>query len=211
MRSIAILGGTFDPVHLGHIQASINIQKVFNFDHYFFLPCATPVHKKATVATSQQRIAMLELAIKDQSDFALDLREIRRDTPSYMVDTLKSFRTDYPEDSITLIVGYDAFLSLPTWHQWNKLIELANLLVINRKPFAKNTVPTALQRMLVQHRTTAINELLHHKTGIIYMFDAGNFDISSTCVREELKHVQAAAKGLPERVNEYIKKWKLYQ
>lgn len=121
MYSIAIFGGSFDPIHNGHLQTSLAIQKYFNFDSYIFLPCKTPTLKPATVANSEQRIEMILRAInRYKQNFKLDLREIERTTPSYMVETLESFRAESPEASITLIIGYDAFISLSQWHQWQK-------------------------------------------------------------------------------------------
>ena len=111
MHSIAIFGGTFDPIHNGHILTSLAIQKSFQFSSYRFIPCKVPAIKPASTASTEQRIHMLRLALKNYNQFEIDLREIKRDTPSYMVETLKSLRKDYPYASITLILGFDAFLS----------------------------------------------------------------------------------------------------
>ncbi|MCE0723497.1 MULTISPECIES: nicotinate-nucleotide adenylyltransferase [Legionella] len=211
MHSIAIFGGTFDPIHNGHLQASKFIQTHIKFDSYIFLPCKTPTIKPPTLANNEQRVEMLKLAIKEIPDFKLDLREIERDTPSYMVETLKSFRLEYSKASITLIIGYDAFLSLPRWHQWEKIITLANLLVINRKEFARQAVPEIMQEFLEKHQIKSKIELLNTQAGSVFLFDAGNYDISSTFIREEIEKGADVKNMLPHTVYEYIKDQGLYQ
>jgi nicotinate-nucleotide adenylyltransferase len=211
MRSIAIFGGTFDPVHNGHIQTSLTIQTNFNFDSYNFLPCKVSTIKPPAFANSQQRIEMLQLAIKIYPDFKIDLREIERDTPSYMVETLESFRTEHESASITLILGYDAFLSLPQWHQWGKIIKLANLLVINRTQFSNNPVPESINKLLKMHQTEIKADLLVKKAEVIYLFNAGNYEISSSNIREELINNKNIESKLPNDVFKYIKERALYQ
>lgn len=210
MRSIAILGGTFDPVHNGHIQTSLFIQSSFNFDTYYFLPCKTPIIKPPTCVSAQQRIEMLQLAIKNYPAFKLDLREIKRDSPSYMVETLTSFREENKDAAITLIMGYDAFLSLPQWHQWEKIITLANLLVINRSQFSAYPIPETIKKLLTKHKTEIKTDLSTKSAGVIYLFNAGNYEISSTHIREELKENKPVETKLPKEVYEYIKLQALY-
>ncbi|WP_412756762.1 nicotinate-nucleotide adenylyltransferase [Legionella bozemanae] len=211
MHSIAIFGGTFDPIHNGHLQTSKFIQTHIKFDSYIFLPCKTPTIKPPTLANNEQRVEMLKLAIKEIPDFKLDLREIERDTPSYMVETLESFRLEYPKSSITLIIGYDAFLSLPRWYQWEKIITLANLLVINRNEFSRQAVPKTMQEFLEKYQTKSKAELLNTQAGRVFLFDAGNYDISSTSIREEIEKGADVKNKLPHTVYEYIKDQGLYQ
>jgi nicotinate-nucleotide adenylyltransferase len=154
---------------------------------------------------------MIRLAINNSPDFEVDLREIERNTPSYMVDTLESFRLEYPNASITLIIGYDAFISLPRWHQWEKLITLANILVINRNEFAQQSMPKSLNSFLAQHQSKNKDTLLNQKAGIIFLFDAGHYEISSTTIRDEIKRKEDVALKLPENVLKYIKDEQLYQ
>lgn len=211
MHSIALLGGTFDPVHNGHINTSIKIQSVFNFDSYYFLPCKDPTIKAKASASAQHRVEMLKIALRDLPVFDIDLREIKRDSPSYMVDTLHSLRAENPESSITLIMGYDAFLGLAHWHDWEHLIKLANLLVINRNKFSGSPIPEPIKKLVQQHKTDNPQALLNQKAGIIYFFDAGNYEISSTNLRTELKHHQKVNQELSEDVYKYIRQQGLYQ
>jgi nicotinate-nucleotide adenylyltransferase len=211
MHSIAIFGGTFDPIHNGHLITSETIQTHFKFASYFFLPCKIPLLKSASIATESQRIEMIKLAIKKISAFKLDLREIERASPSYMVDTLQSYRSEYPDASISLIMGYDAFFSLYLWHQWEKIITLANLLVINRSQFAHEPLPAIMQEFLQTHQLQNKEMLINTSSGAICLFDAGNYDISSTAVRNEIKKGVDVKNKLPLSVYSYIKAQVLYQ
>lgn len=211
MRSIAIFGGTFDPIHNGHIQASLAIQASFHFDSYYFVPCKVPTIKPPSFANSQQRIEMIQLAIQNHKNFILDTREINRDTPSYMVETLESFRKENEEASITLVMGYDALISLPKWHEWKKIIQLANLLVINRHEFAQHPIPDEINLLLKKHQSERKSQLLTNKAGVIILWDAGNYKISSTSIREEIKQKKNMEQMIPNDVYEYIKEWQLYQ
>lgn len=210
MRSVAVFGGTFDPVHQGHILTSNAIQSFFHFDSYYFLPCNIPVLKSPAHALKQQRIEMLQLAIKPYAFFDLDLREINRNTPSYMVDTLKSFRADYNDASLTLVMGYDAFLSLPQWHQWEQLISLANLLVIERPMVLDTHLDKKLTCFFNEHQTVRKEDLLQNKCGFIYLFNAGNYAVSSTEIRRTLKENKGAIGNLSKEVHEYIQLNNLY-
>ena len=209
MYSIAIFGGTFDPVHNGHIKTNLAIQKEFNFDSYRFIPCKLPAIKPASTASAEQRVEMLHLAIKNYPKFEIDLREINRSTPSYMVETLESLRVQYKEASITLILGYDAFSSLPKWHQWQEIIKFANLLVINRETF-KLELSESLNNLMQIHLTKNKKAILKSQAGLIYIYNAGAYSISSTQIRAALKEESAVAHQLPKEVEDYIRLNRLY-
>jgi nicotinate-nucleotide adenylyltransferase len=211
MYSIAIFGGTFDPIHIGHLQTSLTIQAHFKFNAYVFLPCKTPTIKAATVANTKQRLEMIRRAINNHQSFKLDLREIERATPSYMVETLESFRTEYPDASITLVIGYDAFLSLPQWYQWKKIITLAHLLVINRSEFVKQPISEIMRKFLNDYQLNNKTELLNTQAGSVFLFDAGNYEISSSSLRADIKKGADVKNKLPISVYEYIKHQGLYQ
>ncbi len=211
MYSIAIFGGTFDPIHLGHIKTSKAIQKHFKFDSFYFLPCKIPAIKPPALASNTQRVEMLELALKPYPDFKIDLREIKRDTPSYMVETLQSFRLEHLNASVTLIMGYDAFLGLSQWHQWEKITDLANLLVINRNHYINSPIPEPIAQVMRRHSNDDDSMLKKKTSGVICFFDAGNYEISSTELRKRLGQHQKIINELPEEVNNYIKQWELYQ
>lgn len=206
MQRLAIFGGTFDPIHLGHLKTSLCIQETFKFDSYIFLPCKIPTLKPPSHANPQQRIEMLQLALEPLHAFKIDLREINRDTPSYMVDTLQSFRKEYPNDSITLILGFDAFISLPHWYQWEKLITLSHLLVIQRAGWSEKKIPKALEPLVSKHQGQSLG-----LQGTLSFFEAGLYEFSSSQIREELKKGLDVSAILPNGVYQYIKQKGLYQ
>ncbi len=211
MKSLAIFGGTFDPIHFGHLKTSLQIQDCFHFDAFHFLPCNRPVLKAPAFATNEQRIRMIELALEGLNGFSLDCREINSPSPSYMVTSLTSIRKEHPLASITLIMGYDAFVSLPKWHQWEQLLDLAHLLVIQRVEFANQSLPAVLQKLLKDHQTQSKSKLLQQKAGCIFLFDAGQVDVSSTNIRKAVQEAKSFENKLPKTVYDYIKINKLYQ
>ncbi|PJD94352.1 MAG: nicotinic acid mononucleotide adenylyltransferase [Legionella sp.] len=222
MHSIAVYGGTFDPIHYGHIQTSRTIQGLFQFDTYLFLPCKLPTLKAPAKASNQQRITMLQLALKKDPQFSIDLREVKRSTPSYMVETLQSFREEFKNSAITLILGRDAFYSLPCWHQWEKIITLAHLLVIERN--TPNIKPSREIKNLLKHYEVNEHGILTKKPfGAIFQIKAGDYPVSSTQIRELIKQENApdginknhlhtlTTQQLPEEVYHYIMQQGLYQ
>lgn len=211
MHSVAIYGGAFDPVHHGHIQTALHLQTHFHFDEFYFLPCKDPVLKPATYASSQQRVAMLQLALKDLHEFLIDLREINRKSPSYMAQTLKSIREKAPDKSINLIIGYDAFLTLDKWHQWQDIIKLANLIVINRLESTQEPIPLALNHLLECHEINSNHDLLTHGFGAILFYDAGHYAISSTLIRDKIKKGEDVSALLPKLVDDFLRQQGLYQ
>lgn len=238
MKNLIIYGGTFDPPHLGHLNTALTIQDILHFNRLIFLPCKTPVLKQATLASSEQRVNMLKLALEGYSNFEIDLREITRDTPSFMVDTLEAFRRELGgQTAITLCIGSDAFIQLPQWHCWEKILKLSNLLVIKRAPDpvkaqSYDTEPDqadscdqaagrqnretfdqsmkCLQNLLLTHETFDKNTLKIQPYGAIYRFDAGQYPISSSWLREELQAGHNVDAYLPPRVIQYIKSQALY-
>jgi nicotinate-nucleotide adenylyltransferase len=211
MHNLVLFGGTFDPVHLGHVNTALAIQNHMHFERFIFLPCKSPVLKNTTMASSEQRIDMLKLAIRPWPEFELDLREIKRETPSFMVDTLQSFREELGNQvSITLLLGMDAFLQLPQWHEWQKILELSHLLVIQRIQVTETLMPPALKTLFKTHSGNK-NSLLTHAYGKIYQFNAGEYAISSSCLRQKMAAREDIQLYLPEGVYQYIQREKIYE
>ncbi|WP_058522725.1 nicotinate-nucleotide adenylyltransferase [Legionella birminghamensis] len=209
MDNLLIFGGTFDPIHQGHLNVAENIQKHFRFQRFIFLPCKLPVHKEKATANSTQRIEMLKLALADYPGcrFEIDDCEIRRQSPSYMVTTLESYRKDLGMDiSITLLMGMDSFYQLPLWHRWTRILELANLLVIKRPDISLPVEDNVLET-LSGHVTDREEDLKNNAQGIIYFFDAGSYPISSTEIR---RNSLQNSEAIPEAVLMYITENKLY-
>ena len=212
MTHIAIYGGSFDPLHNGHLNTALTVQKTFQFTKVFMLPCKSPVLKKATKASSKERISMLKLGLIRYPDFSVDLREIQREGPSYMVDTLKSYRNEVGHKvSISLILGMDAFKQLPKWHQWRSIIQLCNLLVLERPHAGCEFNDDPMKAFIKTHAVSHKNEFMHAISGKIYFYNAGCYDISSTLLRDKIKKGLSVESYLPAPVLSYIKDHGLYQ
>lgn len=213
MRNLIIYGGTFDPIHNGHVQTALKVQQHFNFDRFIFLPCKIPVLKNQALATPLQRVEMIELALAPYKDanFQIDLSEINRESPSYMVESLLYFRKQFGlKLPITLLMGRDTFNQLPSWHKWEQLLTLANILVINRSGTDNAPEKEALKILIQNHQTQDENRLMKQTCGLIYSFDAGTYDFSSSWIREQIKQQAKLYDYLAEPVIKYIQKNQLY-
>lgn len=135
-KALGILGGTFDPIHQGHLGIAHAALLACQLTEIRFIPCKQPLLKNQAHASTEQRLAMLSIACKPYPNFVIDDREIKRDTPSYMVETLTSLRADYPTSALCLIIGIDAFIDLPQWYHWQQLIDLAHIIIPNRPSFS---------------------------------------------------------------------------
>ena len=132
MRPIGIFGGTFDPIHYGHLRTALELKTLLDLERVHIVPCADPPHRTAPMSDGALRLRMVQAAIRDEPGFVADDRELKRAGVSYTIDTLASFRAELPGRSLCLLLGMDAFLSLPQWHRWQDLLELAHLVVAHR-------------------------------------------------------------------------------
>lgn len=215
MKHLLVFGGTFDPVHWGHIRVAQTVQAHWHFDQFLFLPCKIPVLKTPAQASAQHRANMLQIMLKDQPAsfyFSLDCREIERPEPSYMLTTLRELRQTHGKAlPITILIGYDSFCELPKWHRWRDLLSLANILVIQRDAFQSDQLSDTLNTYLQTHLVYTPDALLTTSHGCIMMFDAGNYDISSTHIRNCLLIQQNCDDKVPKVVMDYIVKHQLYR
>jgi nicotinate-nucleotide adenylyltransferase len=210
MRPIGIFGGTFDPIHFGHLRTAFELLESMRLGEIRFMPAGNPPHRELTVATPEQRLAMVVAAIQGQPGFVVDDREIRREGLSYSVDTLGSLRADYPDRSLCLIVGMDAFLGLPKWHQWRELLDLAHLVVAHRPGWRAPSMGP-LGEMLVDHGTGSIADLHEAKAGRIYIHAVTQLEISSTEVRKLIAGGRAPRYLMPDAVCAIIEQTGCYR
>ena len=132
MNPMGIFGGTFDPIHYGHLRTAFELLQALRLQEIRFLPAGNPPHRDQPFADAQLRLRMVQAATSGQAGFTVDDREVRKAGPSYSVETLGELRHEYPDRSLCLILGMDAFLSLPNWYQWRELLKLAHLVVAHR-------------------------------------------------------------------------------
>ena len=206
---IGIFGGTFDPVHNGHLRVAQALSEALLFDELRLLPCGEPAHRAPPQASADDRIAMLQLALKGISSLAIDKREVQRQGPSYMVDTLASLREELKDQPLVLIIGWDAFVGLPTWHRWQQIIELAHLVVVQR-PGSRVTPCGEMALLLQRHQTDDVAELSKRIAGCILLQPVDVLDVSSTEVRARLAAKEDVSDLLPMAVDTYIKEQQLY-
>jgi len=207
---IGIFGGTFDPVHFGHLRPALEVQQALGLNEVRFIPAGQPPHRETPYASTPQRLSMLRTAIDDQPGFVVDERELRREGPSYMVDTLASLREEVGQTPLCLILGYDAFLGLPGWHQWNSLIELAHLVITHRPGWNHDELDDALQS-LVKQCETGVERLSEQAAGGLLFVPVTQLDISATIIREQIRAGQDIRYLLPDTVYRIIREQKLYR
>lgn len=207
--AIGILGGTFDPVHHGHLRIALDVSQQLGFAEVRLLPSRQPPHRDTPSASPSQRLAMLQRALANEATLCVDQRELQRTGPSYMVDTLASLRAELPTTPLCLLLGTDAYRDLPQWHRWQALFDYAHILVLQR-PGRQEVLPEVLQQF-VHHRRTEDSKQLHRQlAGCVYSFQATQLNISATRIRQLIQAAQSPRYLLPERVLDYIEQQHLY-
>ena len=210
-KAIGILGGTFDPIHHGHLRLAVEACETLSLDHLRFIPLKSPVHRDDTKATAQQRSAMIELAIEGQTNLVLDQREIHRATASYTIETLKSLRTDFPDVAICLLMGKDSFSTLDTWKDWQQLLDYAHIIVASRHQPDNTDLNSAIQRIINSHETQSVKHLHETINGFIYRMTMPLLDISASGIRHKKHSNHSLRYLLPENVINYIHTENLYE
>lgn len=183
MSSIGIFGGTFDPIHYGHLRTAFEMLQALRFDEVRFMVCGRPPHRDSPIAAADLRLTMVRAATEGQHGFVVDDREILRDGPSYSVETLSELRGQYPLRPLALIIGMDAFLGLQKWHQWREILQLAHIVVAHRPGWrAPDMGP--LGELLADRGTHRIGNLHDAISGCIYVHDVTQLEISSSDIRK---------------------------
>ncbi len=212
---VALLGGTFDPVHLGHLGLADDARRALGVPEVRLVPAGDPPHRAAPGASAAHRLAMLRLAVERHPGLAIDERELERQGKSYTALTLDELRAEDAKRPIVLILGADAFRGLPTWHRWRELIGLAHLAVAARPgdPFDA-ALPDALVPLWRDRRAASAGELLASPAGRILVVRIVPRDISASAIRASLARGGADAERaralLPPAVWDYIAEHRLY-
>lgn len=208
-KIIGILGGTFDPIHYGHLNLGQELLQRLSLDEIRFIPCQIPVLDKKAQASPQQRLTMLQLALKDYANFVIDERELNRSTPSYTVDTLLSLRKELGEVSLCLIIGTDTLDNLTRWHRWHKLIQLAHFIIVPRPDYPLPQFGEVAD-LIQQHQINNEQSLRQKLEGYIYVAKTKPSTISATEIRQKIAADINVENLLPKTVLEYIRHNKLY-
>jgi len=214
---IGILGGTFDPIHHGHLRIAQEALEQCNLAQVRFIPSGTPPHRATPNAAAKSRWEMVRLALNSHSDFLVDVREVFRTDPCYTVDTLAGLRAELgPQQPLCFILGGDAFLQLHTWHEWKRLFELAHIVVLQRageKPLgnAMLKADAALQTEYQARLAPGAGALHETPNGAIFVADMPALEISSTNIRRRCADGKSIRYLVPDAVVNYVNTNSLYK
>lgn len=210
-HAIGVLGGTFDPIHLGHLRMAEELADALNLKQVRFIPAGQPPHRLAPKTPAAHRLEMVRLATADNPRFSVDAREVMRDRASYTVDTLTDLRDELgTEPPLWLLLGADAFLGLPTWKNWRQLFELANIAVAHRPGYTlaqSDALNDALRTELEQRQVAAPTAA---PAGGIMLQPITQLAISATGLRNQRAAGQSLRYLTPDCVSDYIEKHHLY-
>ena len=202
---IGIFGGTFDPIHYGHIKPALSVKQALNLSQLRFIPNRVPPHRETPWLRSEQRLALLKATVLDYPEIIVDERELNRAGPSYMVDTLKSLKQDFPGEELCLIIGMDAFYGISAWHQWRTVFDLCRLVVTTRPGFDRSEIAAHMDsddyRFLEQKMSDDINiftaqESPQEKAKILLQ-SVPQLAISSTQIRENVQDSEKISQWMP--------------
>lgn len=203
---IGIYGGTFNPVHYGHLRTALEVKELFDLEQLRLIPCRLPPHRDEPNVDGEMRLAMLKLAVDNAPGLVPDRRELDREGPSYMVDTLASLRAENPDEGLILFIGTDAFAGLERWHHWQQLFDYAYVVVMTRPACKMPVMSDFLRERLCEDR----RQLQQKKSGRLFFQAVTALDISATAIREMIASGRDPKFLLPDAVLAYIRQHQLY-
>lgn len=211
MRScIGFFGGTFDPIHLGHLRLALELKQQLALDEMHLLPCYIPPHRASPSVSAQQRLEMLQRALADCAELRWDARELQREKPSYTYDTLCELRTEFGADaSLSWCMGMDSFATLDSWHRWQELIGLAHLVVVAR-PGWNLPASGPVAEFIAQHRAD-VNGIRVQAAGKLVILEQRLLPISATEIRAQIAAGESPQFLVPDAVWNYIRAQGLYR
>jgi nicotinate-nucleotide adenylyltransferase len=209
MRPIGLFGGTFDPIHYGHLRTAFELWQSLRLAEVRFLPTGNPPHRDTALASAELRLQMVRAAIAGQPAFLVDDREVRRTGLSYSVDTLTELRTEFADRSLCLLLGMDAFLGLPHWHRWRELLDLAHVVVAHR-PGWKAPTQGPLGEVMVDRGTGSVRDLHEARAGRVYVHAVTQLEISSTELRQLIVAGRDPRYLVPDSVRTIIQETECY-
>jgi nicotinate-nucleotide adenylyltransferase len=214
-KRIGLFGGTFDPIHCGHVKAAESVQNIFSFDRILFIPSYIPPHKEsADVASAEHRLKMVELALSSFERFFPSSMEIDAKGTSYSIVTLNRIKEMFPLTEIFFLLGIDAFLEIDTWKDYEDVLEQCSFIVMSRPGFRLNKAKEILADKYNQRMIEVSGPEEKNKKGLflhnIYLISINTVDVSSSEVRERVRTYRSIEKLVPENVENYIKEKHLY-
>lgn len=209
-QAIGFLGGSFDPIHNGHLLPAIEVAQALNLKQLFLMPNHIAPHKAGSHCNAEQRCEMVRLAISDKKQLHIDTRELNRHSASYTIDTLKEIRAQHATTPICFMMGMDSLINFSSWYQWQDILNYCHLIICAR-PGWEGEFNDTIQALLKAHKTTEMTDLHQLLAGKIYFQPIIQFDISSTQIRHNIKHNVSVENLLPDTVYHYIKRHQLYK
>lgn len=209
MTGIGILGGTFDPVHCGHLRLAVEIHRQLCLDCVRLLPAPNPRLRDAPRADVGRRLEFLAAAVEDERDLQVDARELQRDGPTYTVETLASLRREFPDEVLVFILGMDSFRKLDRWHRWQELLDFAHLAVAHR-PGDALPGPGPVADLLAQRRCDEVAALKASPAGRIMICEPPLLEISATRIRSLIAEGGNIRFLVPDKVIELINRTRCY-
>ncbi|MBR7628562.1 nicotinate-nucleotide adenylyltransferase [Aeromonas popoffii] len=206
---IGLLGGTFDPIHIGHLRPAIEARDAIGLAEIRLIPNHIPPHRANPFCSSEQRLAMVKLAAAENAGFVVDERELKRDKPSWTIDTLIELRHELPDTPLCFLMGMDSLLGLPGWHRWQELLDHAHL-VVSVRPGWRPDYPEEVAELLARHHTTDATALHQRLAGHIWLADNQPIELSATRLRALLAAGEDPRYLLPPSVADYIRQQGLY-
>ncbi|MBA3660375.1 MAG: nicotinate-nucleotide adenylyltransferase [Gammaproteobacteria bacterium] len=208
-KAIGILGGTFDPIHMGHLRMALELYEMLDLAKVHILPCFQPVHRKLPSASPLQRLKMVQCAVVGAPELFADDREIRRQSPSYMIDTLFDLHEEFANTPLCLIIGIDAFLGFPSWHRYEEILKQAHIIIAHRPQYQlpETGIVADLVKERLQHEISFIHE---NMAGGILLRPITALDISATDIRKQIAVGRNPRFLLPDQVYDYIQEQGIY-
>ena len=212
-KSLAILGGTFDPIHNGHILSAKHVAKWLGVNQVNLMPAHLPPHKNTVTASPSQRASMVKLVCESESLLVCDQRELKRTSLSYTFDTLKEIKQEQPQTRLFFIIGMDSLLSFTKWYHWQEILTLCHLVVNCRQNYPLENLSNDTQLLLKRHQLdkNIRPQLINKQAGYIFFAPEMVVDVSSTLIRNNIKEQQSCDNLMPTSVLNYIQEHKLYR
>ncbi|HCK76183.1 MAG TPA: nicotinic acid mononucleotide adenylyltransferase [Gammaproteobacteria bacterium] len=203
---VVVFGGTFDPVHVGHLHAVDTLRGVLRASRVVCLPAGEPPHRPPPAASAAHRLAMLQLALANKPGWVIDTRELDRPGPSYTVLSLGELRAEYPDQPLCLALGVDAVLGLPRWHRWKEVLALAGIVVMHRPGWS---LPDPLPAWWSGAQLDS-HDSLPESGGWIKVVETPPIDVAAADIRADLANGISIETKVPAVVVAYIKEHELY-
>ncbi len=215
VTSIAMYGGSFDPVHLGHLRSALEVRQTLGIDELRFVPSGNPPHRQRARVEASDRLHMLELAVRDTPGIVVDPREIHSSAKSYTIDTLESLSAEFPQARLTLIIGMDQFSVFDTWHRWQELLQRFDLAVMERPGEPLSDTGVSILSRSAEPNVTGVNSSQAtkpdgHHGGRINIIAVTQLQISSSQIRRDLAEQRDIRFLVPLAVRDYIYDHGLY-